>query len=81
MEDVLINCLTIGSAFSSCGGWGRLVNKAPFVPLSASKHPHFTSSCHSIPHLPPYSVPSTVTSNRTPGNWSLSSDSGCCSPE
>ncbi|KAJ9060876.1 hypothetical protein DSO57_1026288 [Entomophthora muscae] len=27
MEDVLLNCLTIGSAFSACGGWGRLVNK------------------------------------------------------
>ncbi|KAJ9063344.1 hypothetical protein DSO57_1001249 [Entomophthora muscae] len=28
MEDVLLNCLTIGSAFSSCGGWGHLVNKS-----------------------------------------------------
>ncbi|KAJ9078672.1 hypothetical protein DSO57_1004297 [Entomophthora muscae] len=28
MEDVLLNCLTIGSAFSACGGWGRLVNKS-----------------------------------------------------
>ncbi|KAJ9078279.1 hypothetical protein DSO57_1008409 [Entomophthora muscae] len=27
MEDVLLNCLTIGSAFSSCGSWGRLVSK------------------------------------------------------
>ncbi|KAJ9071154.1 hypothetical protein DSO57_1000159 [Entomophthora muscae] len=27
MEDVLLDCLTIGSAFSACGGWGRLVNK------------------------------------------------------
>ncbi|KAJ9084121.1 hypothetical protein DSO57_1027593 [Entomophthora muscae] len=28
MEDVLLNCLTIGSAFSACGGWGRLINKS-----------------------------------------------------
>ncbi|KAJ9075317.1 hypothetical protein DSO57_1037265 [Entomophthora muscae] len=28
MEDVLLNCLTIGSAFSACGGWGLLVNKS-----------------------------------------------------
>ncbi|KAJ9054539.1 hypothetical protein DSO57_1013412 [Entomophthora muscae] len=28
MEDVLLDCLTIGSAFSACGGWGRLVNKS-----------------------------------------------------
>ncbi|KAJ9074515.1 hypothetical protein DSO57_1005537 [Entomophthora muscae] len=27
MEGVLLDCLTIGSAFSACGGWGRLVNK------------------------------------------------------
>ncbi|KAJ9057388.1 hypothetical protein DSO57_1023148 [Entomophthora muscae] len=27
MEDVLLDCLTIGSAFSACSGWGRLVNK------------------------------------------------------
>ncbi|KAJ9070938.1 hypothetical protein DSO57_1002563 [Entomophthora muscae] len=27
MEDVLLDCLIIGSAFSACGGWGRLVNK------------------------------------------------------
>ncbi|KAJ9082196.1 hypothetical protein DSO57_1006641 [Entomophthora muscae] len=27
IEDVLLNCLTIGVAFSPCGGWGRLVNK------------------------------------------------------
>ncbi|KAJ9089727.1 hypothetical protein DSO57_1009732 [Entomophthora muscae] len=27
MEDVLLNCLTIGSAFSACGRWGRLVIK------------------------------------------------------
>ncbi|KAJ9079820.1 hypothetical protein DSO57_1031610 [Entomophthora muscae] len=124
MEDVLLDCLTIGSAFSACGGWGRLVNKdnlclplcgwtsmshnsqlawcqmlvalvfvcnqmdndkhkliAPLVPLSASKLPCSTSSHHSIPHLPADSVPSTGTSNGTPGNWSLSSSSGRCSPE
>ncbi|KAJ9067205.1 hypothetical protein DSO57_1001842 [Entomophthora muscae] len=28
MEDVLLNCLTIGSAFSACGGWRLLVNKS-----------------------------------------------------
>ncbi|KAJ9055252.1 hypothetical protein DSO57_1005662 [Entomophthora muscae] len=28
MEDVLLDCLTIGSAFSACGGWGCLVNKS-----------------------------------------------------
>ncbi|KAJ9061504.1 hypothetical protein DSO57_1019964 [Entomophthora muscae] len=28
MADVLLDCLTIGSAFSACGGWGRLVNKS-----------------------------------------------------
>ncbi|KAJ9065609.1 hypothetical protein DSO57_1017718 [Entomophthora muscae] len=28
MEDVLLDCLTIGSTFSACGGWGRLVNKS-----------------------------------------------------
>ncbi|KAJ9085426.1 hypothetical protein DSO57_1014078 [Entomophthora muscae] len=34
MEDVLLDCLTIGSAFSACGGWGRLVNKSNFcLPL------------------------------------------------
>ncbi|KAJ9065355.1 hypothetical protein DSO57_1020466 [Entomophthora muscae] len=27
MEDVLLNCLTIGSAFSACSGWGHLFNK------------------------------------------------------
>ncbi|KAJ9050547.1 hypothetical protein DSO57_1013560 [Entomophthora muscae] len=27
MEDVLLNCLTIGSAFSACGGWGSLVSE------------------------------------------------------
>ncbi|KAJ9075776.1 hypothetical protein DSO57_1032458 [Entomophthora muscae] len=27
MEDVLLNFLTIGSAFSACGGWGCLINK------------------------------------------------------
>ncbi|KAJ9053758.1 hypothetical protein DSO57_1021150 [Entomophthora muscae] len=124
MEDVLLNYLTIGSAFSACGGWGHLVNKsnlclplcgwtgmscfsqlawcqmlvalafvcnqmdndeyklvAPLVPLSASKCPCSTSSCHSIPHLPADSVPSTGTSNRPPGNHSLSSGSGLCSPE
>ncbi|KAJ9070323.1 hypothetical protein DSO57_1009167 [Entomophthora muscae] len=27
MEDVLIDCLTIESAFSDCGGWGRLVSE------------------------------------------------------
>ncbi|KAJ9050703.1 hypothetical protein DSO57_1012034 [Entomophthora muscae] len=27
MEDVLLNCLTIGSAFSACGGWKRLVHE------------------------------------------------------
>ncbi|KAJ9064107.1 hypothetical protein DSO57_1033813 [Entomophthora muscae] len=26
-KDVLLNCLTIGSAFSACGGWGCLVSK------------------------------------------------------
>ncbi|KAJ9078769.1 hypothetical protein DSO57_1003233 [Entomophthora muscae] len=100
MEDVLLDCLTIGSAFSACGGWGRLCQMlvalafvhnqmdndeykliAPLVPLSASKRPCSTSSCHSIPHLPAESVPSTGTSNRTPGNWSLSSGSGRCSPK
>ncbi|KAJ9066527.1 hypothetical protein DSO57_1008718 [Entomophthora muscae] len=28
MEDVLLNCLIIGSAFSACGWWGCLVNKS-----------------------------------------------------
>ncbi|KAJ9079709.1 hypothetical protein DSO57_1032636 [Entomophthora muscae] len=28
MEDVLFNCLTIGSAFSAHGGWGCLVNES-----------------------------------------------------
>ncbi|KAJ9086414.1 hypothetical protein DSO57_1004473 [Entomophthora muscae] len=27
MEDVLLDCLTIGSAFSARSGWGHLVNK------------------------------------------------------
>ncbi|KAJ9077903.1 hypothetical protein DSO57_1012280 [Entomophthora muscae] len=124
MEDVLLNCLTIGSVFSACGGWGRLVNKsnlclplcgwtgtsrnsqlawcqmlvalafffnqmnndeyklvAPLAPLPASKRPHFTSSCHTIPHLPADSVPSAGISNGSPGNWSLSSGFGRCSPE
>ncbi|KAJ9051295.1 hypothetical protein DSO57_1005882 [Entomophthora muscae] len=27
MEDVLLDCLTIGSAFSASGGWGHLVNE------------------------------------------------------
>ncbi|KAJ9068801.1 hypothetical protein DSO57_1024991 [Entomophthora muscae] len=86
MEDVLLNCLTIGSAFSSCGGWGRLVNKkyklvAPLVPLSASKRPCSTPSCHFIPYLPADSASSTGTSNKTPGNWSLFSGSRRCSPE
>ncbi|KAJ9082547.1 hypothetical protein DSO57_1003705 [Entomophthora muscae] len=27
MEDVLLNCLTIGSAFSAYGGWGHLVSE------------------------------------------------------
>ncbi|KAJ9084542.1 hypothetical protein DSO57_1023427 [Entomophthora muscae] len=80
------------SAFSTRGGWGRLVNKSnlclplcgwttPLVPLSASKRPCSTSSRHFIPHLPADSVPSAGTSNGPPGNWSLSSGSGCCSPE
>ncbi|KAJ9053618.1 hypothetical protein DSO57_1022525 [Entomophthora muscae] len=103
MKDVLINCLTIGSVFSACGGWGRLVNKgnlclplcgwtgmsynsqlawcqmlvalafvcnqigkdeyklvAPLVPLSASKRPCSTPSCHSILHIPTGSALSTV---------------------
>ncbi|KAJ9084009.1 hypothetical protein DSO57_1028637 [Entomophthora muscae] len=124
MEDVLLNCITISSAFSACGGWGRLVNKgnhclplcgwtnmsrnsqlaccqmlvalafvcnqmyndeyqlvAPLVPLSASKRPHSTPSCHYTPLLPVDSVLSTGTSNRTPGNWSLSSGSRRFSPE
>ncbi|KAJ9076016.1 hypothetical protein DSO57_1030154 [Entomophthora muscae] len=111
MEDVLLDCLTIGSAFSARGESGRLVNKgticlpwcswtsisrnsqlawcqvlvalafvhnqmdndeyklvAPLVPLSASKRPCSTPSCHSIPHLPADSAPSTGTSNKTPGN-------------
>ncbi|KAJ9053978.1 hypothetical protein DSO57_1019157 [Entomophthora muscae] len=124
MEDLLLNCLTIGSAFSARGGWGRLVNKgnlclplcswtsmsrnsqlaccqmlvalafvrnqmdndeyklvAPLVSLLASKRPCSTPSCHYIPRLPAGSVPSTGTSNGTPGNGSLSSGSGRCSPE
>ncbi|KAJ9067117.1 hypothetical protein DSO57_1003030, partial [Entomophthora muscae] len=100
MEDVLLNCLTIGSAFSACSGWGRLCqmlvalafvrkqtdnNKyklvAPLVPLSALKRPCSTFYCHYIPHLPADSVSSAGTSNKPPGNWSLSSGSGCCSPE
>ncbi|KAJ9075466.1 hypothetical protein DSO57_1035861 [Entomophthora muscae] len=28
MEDVLLDCLTIGSTFSACGDWGCLVNKS-----------------------------------------------------
>ncbi|KAJ9081518.1 hypothetical protein DSO57_1013863 [Entomophthora muscae] len=28
MEDVLLNCLTIGSSFSAHGGWGCLVNES-----------------------------------------------------
>ncbi|KAJ9052230.1 hypothetical protein DSO57_1036324 [Entomophthora muscae] len=27
MKDVLLDCLTIGSAFSACSEWGRLVSK------------------------------------------------------
>ncbi|KAJ9050686.1 hypothetical protein DSO57_1012225 [Entomophthora muscae] len=27
MEDVLLDCLTIGSAFSACDGWGCLVSE------------------------------------------------------
>ncbi|KAJ9067385.1 hypothetical protein DSO57_1000294 [Entomophthora muscae] len=27
MEDVLLNCLNIGSGFSACGGWGCLVSE------------------------------------------------------
>ncbi|KAJ9057615.1 hypothetical protein DSO57_1020876 [Entomophthora muscae] len=27
MEDVLLDCLAIGSAFSACGGWGHLVSE------------------------------------------------------
>ncbi|KAJ9050050.1 hypothetical protein DSO57_1018195 [Entomophthora muscae] len=68
MEDVLLDCLTIGSTLSACSGWGRLVNKALLVPLSTSKRPRSTPSCHSIPHLPADSAPSTGTSNKTPGN-------------
>ncbi|KAJ9082475.1 hypothetical protein DSO57_1004042 [Entomophthora muscae] len=124
MEDVLPNCLTIGSAFSARGGWGRLVNKgnlclplcswtgmscnsqlawcqmlvalafvcnqmdndeykliAPLVPPSTLKRPCATPSCHSIPHLPADSAPSTGTSSKTPGNWSPSSGSRRCPPE
>ncbi|KAJ9073736.1 hypothetical protein DSO57_1012957 [Entomophthora muscae] len=54
---------------------------APLVPLSISKRPCFTPSCHSIPHFPADSTPSTGTSNKTPGNWYLSSGSRRCSPE
>ncbi|KAJ9077801.1 hypothetical protein DSO57_1013227 [Entomophthora muscae] len=81
MEDVLLDCLTIGSAFSACDRWGRLVNKAPLVPLSTSKHPCSAPSCHFIPHLPADSAPSTGISNKVPGNWSLSSCSRRCSSE
>ncbi|KAJ9062628.1 hypothetical protein DSO57_1008648 [Entomophthora muscae] len=28
MEDVMLDCLTIGSSFSACSEWGRLVNKS-----------------------------------------------------
>ncbi|KAJ9069526.1 hypothetical protein DSO57_1017685 [Entomophthora muscae] len=27
MEDVLLNCLTIGSSFSACGGWGCIISE------------------------------------------------------
>ncbi|KAJ9086067.1 hypothetical protein DSO57_1008001 [Entomophthora muscae] len=34
MEDVLLDCLTIGSAFSAHGGWGHLVSESKiFLPL------------------------------------------------
>ncbi|KAJ9062165.1 hypothetical protein DSO57_1013446 [Entomophthora muscae] len=92
MEDVLIDCLTIGSALSTCGGWGRLVSEdnlclplcgwtPPLVPSSTLKHPCSTPSHHSIPHLPADSVPSTGTSSKTTGNQFLSSGSKRCPSE
>ncbi|KAJ9050025.1 hypothetical protein DSO57_1018458 [Entomophthora muscae] len=124
MEDVLLECLTIGSAFSAHGGWGRLVNKnnlwlalcswtgmsrnsqlewcqmlvalvfvfnqmdndeyelvAPLVPLSASKCPCTIPSHCSIPCLPAGGMLSAGTSNRPPGNGSLTSGSERHSPE
>ncbi|KAJ9069211.1 hypothetical protein DSO57_1020795 [Entomophthora muscae] len=95
MEDVLLNCLTIGSAFSACGRWGLLVSKGNLcLPLCSwtgmsrnsqlawcqissgsslnIKMPLSTPSRHSIPHLPVDSTPSTGTSSKTSGNWSLS---------
>ncbi|KAJ9063198.1 hypothetical protein DSO57_1002498 [Entomophthora muscae] len=81
MEDVLLNCLTIGSAFSACGGWGHLVNKAPLVLLSVSKCPCSASNCCSIPHLPADNVPPTGASDKTPGNQPSSSGSRRCPSE
>ncbi|KAJ9061282.1 hypothetical protein DSO57_1022196 [Entomophthora muscae] len=37
IEDVLLDCLTIGSAISACGRWGHLVNEGNLcLPLCSS---------------------------------------------
>ncbi|KAJ9080117.1 hypothetical protein DSO57_1028391 [Entomophthora muscae] len=124
MEDVLLDFLTIVSAFSACGGWGRLVHEGnlflplcgwtgmscnsqlawcqmlvalafvrnqmdndeyelivPLVPCLTPKRPCSNPSCHSIPHLPADSAPSTGTSSKIPANWSCPSGSRCCPSE
>ncbi|KAJ9083243.1 hypothetical protein DSO57_1036587 [Entomophthora muscae] len=124
IEDVLLDCLTIGSAFSACSGWGRLVHEgnlclplcsrtgmscnsqlawcqmlvalafvrnqmdndeyelvAPLVPHLTSKRPCSNPICHSIPHPPADSAPSTGTSSKIPASWSCPSGFRRCPSE
>ncbi|KAJ9048239.1 hypothetical protein DSO57_1037032 [Entomophthora muscae] len=54
---------------------------APLVPCLTSKRPCSNPSCHSIPHLPADSAPSTGTSSNIPANWSCPSGSRRCPSE
>ncbi|KAJ9056931.1 hypothetical protein DSO57_1027450 [Entomophthora muscae] len=54
---------------------------APLVPRLTSKRPCSNTSCHSIPHLPADSAPSTGTSSKIPANYSRPFGSRRCPPE
>ncbi|KAJ9076893.1 hypothetical protein DSO57_1021970 [Entomophthora muscae] len=54
---------------------------ALLVPFLTSKRPCSNPSCHSIPHLPADSAPSTGSSSKIPANHSCPSGSRRCPPE
>ncbi|KAJ9082452.1 hypothetical protein DSO57_1004373 [Entomophthora muscae] len=79
MEDVLLDCLTIGSSFSACGSWGRLCHMLVALAYACNqmknnKYKLVAPLVHLLAAKHPHSTPSCCSIPHFPVDSAFSAD-------